>query len=332
MTDPSRAKEVLAGLEQRARRRFGQHFLTDTGIVDRIVRGARVGPGDPVIEIGPGLGVLTSALLATGARVSAIELDRDLAAYIRATYPAVELIEADALKVDWAEVCRGGGYKVVANLPYNVGTTVTMQLVRRPELFRSITVMLQLEVVQRMCAEPGSKTFGALSVELQARAQTTFLLKVPSDRFHPRPKVESAVLRIEPYAEARTGGATPAQFDQVVRAAFSQRRKTLLNAVGARFGREIAAAALARAGVDSGLRAEQLGLDEFRAVAAALSVLGLRPAESDRSAGSHPAELSVLGLRPAELSVLGLRPAESSDASPSGGPSDDAEDGTAVDS
>lgn len=267
---PDHPRVLLAGLEQRARRRFGQHFLTDRGVVDRIVRGARIETGDRIVEIGPGLGILTTALVETGAEITAVELDRDLAEHVRNTFPTVRLVEADATKVAWAETCPGSGYKVVANLPYNVGTTVTMQLVRRPETFRSITVMLQLEVVQRLCADPGSKTYGALSVEVQARARPTFLMLIPPDRFYPPPKVESAVVRLELYPEPQTGGVDPTRFDSVVRAAFSQRRKTVANALGASYGRDRVRAALERVGVDGALRAEQLGLDTFRSVAVAL--------------------------------------------------------------
>ena len=145
--DPSRPRELLAGLEQRARRRFGQHFLTDRGVVERIVRGARVAPGERVIEIGPGLGILTQALVAAGADLTAIELDRDLAEHVRTAFPTVRVIEADAARVDWGEVCGGQPVKIVANLPYNVGTTLTMQLLRKPALVRSITVMLHSGLV-----------------------------------------------------------------------------------------------------------------------------------------------------------------------------------------
>lgn len=268
--DPDHPRVLLAGLEQRARRRFGQHFLTDRGVVDRIVRGARIAPGDKVVEIGPGLGILTTALVEAGAELTAVELDRDLAEHVRNTFPGVRLVEADATRVDWAEICPGSGYKVVANLPYNVGTTVTMQLLRRPEIFRSVTVMLQLEVVQRLCADAGSRTYGALSVEAQARARTTFLTLVPPDRFYPPPKVESAVVRLDLLPEPETGGVDPNRFDSVVRAAFSQRRKTVANALGASYGRDRVREVLESVGVDPGLRAEQLDVDTFRAIAGSL--------------------------------------------------------------
>jgi 16S rRNA (adenine1518-N6/adenine1519-N6)-dimethyltransferase len=272
---PSDPRAVLAVLEQRARRRFGQHFLTDRGVVDRIVRGARVVPGDRVVEIGPGLGILTEALVQAGAELTAIELDRDLAAHVERTFAGVRVIQADATKVDWDEVCGPAGgprHKIVANLPYNVGTTLTMQLVRRPERFCSITVMLQREVVDRICAEPGSRTYGALSVELQARARPTFVTLVPPDRFHPPPKVDSSVVRLDLLDVPAVGPAGPGAFDAVVRAGFGQRRKTLANALGSRYGRERARQVVEAAGLSPLVRAEALDLDAFRRLAALLAV------------------------------------------------------------
>ncbi len=200
-----------------------------------------------------------------------VELDRDLAAYLAERVPGLTIHEADALRVDWAEICGGSGHKVVANLPYNVGTTVTMQLLRRPETFASVTVMLQLEVVQRMISEPGSKVYGALSVEVQVRARPTFIVSVEPGNFVPAPKVRSAVVRFDLYPEPQVGTVSPERFDAVVRAAFSQRRKTLLNALGARFGREASGIALDRVGIDRSTRAAAVGVDGYRALAAALS-------------------------------------------------------------
>jgi 16S rRNA (adenine1518-N6/adenine1519-N6)-dimethyltransferase len=265
--DPRR---LLSELEQVARKRFGQHFLTDRGVVERIVRGARVAAGDRVVEVGPGLGILTRGLLAAGAELTAIELDRDLANWVRVTFPTVRLVEADAARVDWAATLPGSGWKMVANLPYNVGTTVVMDALRLPGTFTSVTVMLQLEVVQRLCAAPGDDAYGALSAEVAVRARPTFLTTVPPDRFHPPPKVQSAVVRLDLFEAPQVGESTPQHFDKVVRAAFGQRRKTLLNAVGSVFGRERAAEALAAAGIEPTLRAERLGSDQFRSLAAAL--------------------------------------------------------------
>ena len=215
-------RALLDRLETTARKRFGQHFLTQTGIVDRMVRGARVQPGDPVIEIGPGLGILTRALLRAGAQVTAIELDRDLAAFLREELPEITLIEGDAAKVDWPALVQPGT-KVVANLPYNVGTTVVMQLLRTRGLFESVTVMLQKEVVDRLMAEPGTRAYGALTVETAALARPVYIMTIEPGAFHPPPKVRSSVLRLDLHPDGpHYGSVEPAFFDKVVRASFSR--------------------------------------------------------------------------------------------------------------
>lgn len=270
MTGADDPRTLLRALEQRARKRFGQHFLARPAVVERMVRAAAVGAGDRVLEVGPGLGILTEALLAAGADVTAVEVDDDLAARVREVYPAVHLVHADATRADWSEVCPGGGFKVVANLPYNVGTHLVMGWVRDPGRFVSITVMLQAEVVARMVAAPGSKVYGALSVHLQARGAARAVFGVPPDAFVPPPKVHSTIVQIVPDAVPDLGGVSGSAFDRVVAAAFSQRRKTLRNALGALYGRARAEDALARAGVDAGARAEEIDLAGFRRLAGAL--------------------------------------------------------------
>ena len=277
--------KILRDIEQQARRRFGQHFLTDRGVVRRMVGGARVAPGDRVVEIGPGLGILTEALLEAGVSLTAVELDRDLAVYVRERFPTVNLIEADAAKVDWPVATPGGGWKVVANLPYNVGTTVVMQLVRRPETFASVTVMLQLEVVQRMLAEPGTKAYGALSLHVRARAEPRFVLKLPPGAFHPPPQVDSAVIHLDVHPTPPTGECPPDRFDAVVRAAFAHRRKTLRNSLAASWGRERAEEVLLRARIDGGLRAEQLSFPAYIALGEAAHALSVGDAAPDDVTG-----------------------------------------------
>jgi 16S rRNA (adenine1518-N6/adenine1519-N6)-dimethyltransferase len=267
VTDP---RAALARLEQRARKRFGQHFLHDAATVARIVRGAEVRPGDRVVEIGPGLGILTRALLGAGASLLAVELDRDMAAFLREELPALNLVEADAMHVDWATLCPGSGWSVVSNLPYNVGTHVVMALLRQPATFRRVTVMLQREVVARLVAEPGTDAWGALSVEAQARATGRVFLEVPPHLFFPPPKVVSQVVRLDLRPEPLVGGVPPDFFDAVVRGAFTHRRKTLANSLAARFPRAIAEAALAEAAIDPGRRAETLDLSAFQRLAAAI--------------------------------------------------------------
>lgn len=267
-------REVLHQLEQSAKRRFGQHFLADEFLVDGIVRGAGVSPGDRVLEVGPGLGILTRALLRAGADLTAVELDRDLAAYLREALPAVRLIEGDAARLDWAEVCPGQGWKIVANLPYNVGTGLVVDWLRGPRRFASLTVMLQWEVVQRLLAPPGSKTYGAVSVLAAAYAEGRLLRKVPPGAFHPPPKVESAVVHFDLQAEPRLEGVPAAHFETVVRAGFAQRRKTLVNSLASRWPREVTVQALSDVGLRADVRAEALSLRSFLALASALPVAG----------------------------------------------------------
>ena len=215
-------KQILRELEQRARKRFGQHFLVQRDVVVRMVRGSGVQAGDSVVEIGPGLGILTRALLEAGADLTAVELDRDLAQHLRETMPRVRLVEADALGVNWPELCPGGGWRVVANLPYNVGTPLVMTLLQYPRTFTCLSVMLQREVADRLMALPGSKTYGALSVRAQARARIRPLVQVPPNAFHPPPKVRSSVIRLDLLPEPDFGPAGEATFERVVRGAFSQ--------------------------------------------------------------------------------------------------------------
>jgi len=261
---------ILRLLEQRARRRFGQHFLSDQSIVDRIVRRAGVKPGTRVLEIGPGLGILTHALVQAGAQVTAVELDRDLADHIERVLPDVHLIRGDATRQDWPAVLGEGPYTVVANLPYNVGTQVVVQLLQHPGLFERIVVMLQKEVVDRFLAVPDTKAYNALSVRVQARARGAFLLAVPPRSFHPPPKVDSSVVRLDPYEQPRVGAISPRAFDRCVKAAFSQRRKTLPNALAAQYGKSRAREALQSLGIDPGLRAQSLTLEQFQSLAGVL--------------------------------------------------------------
>ncbi|MCA9566649.1 MAG: ribosomal RNA small subunit methyltransferase A [Myxococcales bacterium] len=264
------ARQILASLETRARKRFGQHFLEDANVVARIVRGARVEPTDHVIEIGPGLGVLTRALLATGARVTAVELDRDLAAFLREDLPELDLVEGDAAKVDWSTIASPGA-KVVANLPYNVGTTVVMQLLRSGR-FASLTVMLQKEVVDRLMAAPGTRAYGALTAEAAIWANPVFVAAVPPGAFHPPPKVHSAVLRLDVFEDGpHTGGVDPVHYDRVVRGAFAKRRKTLVNSLSDRFPRPAIVAAMERLELDPLVRGEALPVETLLALARELA-------------------------------------------------------------
>ncbi len=265
---PSR---VLRRLEQRARRRFGQNFLVDPRITARIAGLCRVGEGDRVVEIGPGLGALSRALLDTGAQVRAVELDRDLVAFLAEELPALDVVAGDALKVSWEEVAPGEGWVVASNLPYNVGTAIVTRLVTGAPRFRRLVVMLQREVALRMTAEVGERARGSLSVHVQAYARPSRAFTVEPGSFHPRPKVRSSVIAIDLREEPLLGGASPAAFERTVRAGFSQRRKTLENALSSSFDRERARAVVADT-VGAGRRAQTLEVSEWGALAAALEV------------------------------------------------------------
>jgi 16S rRNA (adenine1518-N6/adenine1519-N6)-dimethyltransferase len=264
--------QLLRELEGQARKRFGQHFLASAGVVSKIVRVAQVQPGDRVLEVGPGLGVLTEALLRAGADVTAIELDRDLIDFLTERLPEVRLIEGDATQVDLDSIisCK---HKVVANLPYNVGTKIITQMIARPDLFESLVVMVQKEVAQRLVAKTGDRKRGSLSVFVEARAEARIRIKVPPGAFHPPPKVHSAVVELILHPEARTGGVDIGHFDTVVRTACSAPRKTIRNALRSQYDAEVADAALLSASIDPRARASTLDLEAFQRLAAAL-VLG----------------------------------------------------------
>lgn len=214
----------------RARKRFGQHFLSDPAVLDQIDNALRLAPDDRLLEIGPGRGALTELLYGRSQRYLAIEIDRDLTPLLRARYPDLELLEADVLKVDLAELLSDGPYRVVGNLPYNISTPLLGKLFLLGEGVQDLHIMLQQEVAQRLAAEPGTKAYGRLSVAAQARCSVDILFPVPPSAFTPPPAVESAVLALRPQAPP----LSPAGFawlDQTLRLAFQQRRKRIANAL-----------------------------------------------------------------------------------------------------
>lgn len=256
-----------------ARKRFGQHFLASEGVLRRIVAAAGVGPGDKVVEIGPGLGALTECLLEAGCEVLAVELDRDLAEFLRERLgdrPGFSLLEQDAMTVDWAEALPGEGWSCVANLPYNVGTPLVTGLLRHPGRVRQLVVMLQKEVAERMVAPAGHRKRGSLSVYCESRAPGKVVVKVPPGAFVPPPKVASAVIQLTLRDGPETGGVDPDTFEKVVQAAFKAPRKTLRRTLGDRHGRDAVLAACAEAGVDGGARPSTLSLEAWGRLAHAL--------------------------------------------------------------
>jgi 16S rRNA (adenine1518-N6/adenine1519-N6)-dimethyltransferase len=248
-----------------ARKRFGQHFLTDAGVIDAIVAAIDPRPDEALVEIGPGLGAMTAPLLARCGRLTVIELDRDLAAKLRRD-PRLEVIEADVLTVDFAALAEHAGRKlrVVGNLPYNISSPILFHLLPAADRVVDQTFMLQKEVVERMAARPGSKDYGRLSVMLQWRYDIESLLDVPPEAFDPPPRVVSAVVRMQPLPG--TGEVDAALLGELVTVAFSQRRKLLRHTLG----RWLEARGT-HAGFDLQRRAEEVPVAEYLALAARLS-------------------------------------------------------------
>ncbi|MGV3569405.1 MAG: 16S rRNA (adenine(1518)-N(6)/adenine(1519)-N(6))-dimethyltransferase RsmA [Ramlibacter sp.] len=219
-------------MKHQARKRFGQHFLSDGGIIDAIVREIDPQPGDPMVEIGPGLAALTQALVERLGRLTVIEPDRDLAARLR-KHPQLDVVESDVLKVDFGALAARMGaprLRVVGNLPYNISSPILFHLLQHVAVVRDQHFMLQKEVIDRMVAAPATSDYGRLSVMLQWRYAMEEVLFVPPESFDPPPRVDSAVVRMVPHA-------APPDVDEkllseLVQVAFSQRRKMLRNTLG----------------------------------------------------------------------------------------------------
>jgi 16S rRNA (adenine1518-N6/adenine1519-N6)-dimethyltransferase len=216
-----------------ARKRFGQNFLHDTALIIRLVDAVAPQPGDRIVEIGPGQAAITAPLIARAGHVTAIEIDRDLAAALKQRFSEdkLSLIEQDVLRVDFRALSQqlGGQIRIVGNLPYNISSPILFHLLEAADVIVDQHVMLQKEVVDRMVAECGSKIYGRLSVMLQARYRMVRCLKVPPGAFHPAPKVDSAVVRMVPIPVQEVAVKDWVIFSAVVAMAFSQRRKMLRN-------------------------------------------------------------------------------------------------------
>ncbi len=252
------------------RKRFGQHFLHERRVIERILLALSPREGERIVEIGPGEGALTLPLLARCGKLTAIEIDRDLIPRLREAAKGIgtlEIVEADALTIDLGALAAGGMLRLVGNLPYNISTPLLFHMLDHASVVTDMHFMLQKEVVDRMGAGPGSKVYGRLSVMLQARCSVEPLFMVPPGAFRPPPKVDSAVVRLVPLPPAQIGVADRAMFDRVVRAAFAQRRKTLRNAL-----LQLASSAqLEAAGIDPGARAEDIEVAAFIGLANALA-------------------------------------------------------------
>ena len=253
-------------------RKLGQNFLIDKNIIDKIIAGTEIGPQDTVLEIGPGMGVITAEAAAQAKKVIAVEVDKSLLPILAETLAGcdnVRIINEDILKLDIdkiiAEETAGGGEaKVIGNLPYYITTPIIMKLLEETTV-KSITIMMQKEVADRIKAAPGSKIYGAISVAVQYYCQVEKIADVPKTVFIPQPQVDSVVLRLVRKEEPGVGVLDKGIFFACVKAGFGQRRKTLLNSLQTIRGtsKAMIEESLAAAGVEAGRRAETLSLEEF---------------------------------------------------------------------
>lgn len=274
LSNPHVVRELMARYGQRPKHKFGQNFLVNRGVLEAIVRAVGATEHDLVLEVGPGVGTLTSALAPAAGKLIAIELDQGLLPILKETlapYPHVEVLHADILQVDLKKMIEGqrldGHVHVAANLPYYITTPILMRLLEERLPLANIVVMVQKEVADRMVAAPGSKDYGALSVAVQYYSVPAVVTQVKRGSFFPPPEVDSTVVQLR-VREQPPVEVDPTRFFQVVKAAFGQRRKTLHNALGllgidkGKIGELLAAA-----GIDGQRRGETLSLEEFAAIA-----------------------------------------------------------------
>lgn len=257
----------------RARKRFGQNFLHDGSVIDAIVAAIHPRPADHIVEIGPGQGAITEALVTSAGRLDVVELDRDLVPGLLAAfsiYPNFKLHNADALTFDYQHLVSPPADKirVVGNLPYNISTPLIFKFLENAAIVQDMHFMLQREVVERLAAQPGNKHWGRLGAMAQYHCQVEHLFDVPPEAFRPMPKVQSAIVRLMPHTDGPRTGCTAPQLHALLQSAFAQRRKTLRNNLKGL----IDSTQLEALEIDPGARAETLTLDELIRIANTLNV------------------------------------------------------------
>lgn len=278
LSNPKETIQVLQKHQFQFKKKFGQNFLIDPHVLDKIVDAAQITKEDFVLEIGPGIGTLTQYLCEYAGQVLAVEIDKNLIPILQETlsaYPNVDIRHGDILKQDIQEIADtyndGKPIKVVANLPYYITTPIIMELFESHVPLANVTVMVQKEVADRMKAEPGSKDCGALSLAVQYYAEPYIAAFVPPNCFMPRPKVGSTVIRLDCRSEAPVQVRDEKLMFRLIRASFNQRRKTLQNGIAnsseLSFTKAEAAEAIEKAGLDANIRGEKLGLSEFARLA-----------------------------------------------------------------
>ena len=276
--NPQNTIEVLQKYNFSFQKKFGQNFLIDTHVLDKIIQSANITKDDMVLEIGPGIGTMTQYLAQAAGKVIAVEIDKNLIPILEDTlsgYDNVRVINEDVLKLDLKKLAdeenNGKPVKVVANLPYYITTPIIMGLFENEVPVESITVMVQKEVAERICAAPGTSAYSAFSIYVQYHAKAEILFDVPADCFVPRPKVDSAVLKLTPLAQPAVETRDEKLFFALVRAAFNMRRKTLVNALGpvlaSAMSKEEIVALVEAAGLDARIRGERLSLADYARLA-----------------------------------------------------------------
>ena len=274
LSNPKKTIEVIQKYQFDFQKKFGQNFLIDGRVLEKIMDAADIGAEDFVLEIGPGIGTMTQYLAERARQVMAVEIDRNLIPILSETlsdYDNVEILNADILKIDLREAVeeknQGKPIKVVANLPYYITTPIIMELFESEIPVDNITVMVQKEVADRMQAQPGTKDYGALSLAVQFYAEPYIVANVPPNCFMPRPKVGSAVIRLTRHQNPPVEVKNKKLLFQLIRASFNQRRKTLQNGIknfsGLSFSKEEVADALEQIGVSPTIRGEALSLEQF---------------------------------------------------------------------
>lgn len=272
---PQNVKDTFKKHNYRPIKKWGQHFLFDRGILNRLAQTARLTPHDTVLEIGPGVGSLTSILATKCQKVVAIEVDRRLchiAKELLSPYPNVEVVEGDILKIDLDKLDLGMSYKVVANLPYYITTPIIMKLLKERERIEDMALTVQQEVAKRISAQPGGKDYGSLSLAIQFYCNAEISFSIPSSFFYPRPEVDSAVVHLRVRENPVVEVEDEEVFFRVVKASFTQRRKTLLNSLSAELGlgRERVKTLLKDAEITPTRRGETLSAYEFARIASLL--------------------------------------------------------------
>ena len=259
-------------MEKKAKKRFGQHFLHEKSIIGRIIDTAEIQTGDKILEIGPGLGALTSWLMPKDIELQLVELDRDMAEHIREKWPQASLFEGDACRVDWLDLLSGSGWKCVSNLPYNVGTGIVTDLITCPERFSSLTVMVQLEVAQRMVAKVGEKKRGSLATFMSFFATSTIAFRVPKGAFSPPPKVESAVVQIDLLSKPHVPIVKKTELEKLLSTLYVYPRKTIRNCLRSRYDTVFVDRILSETKINPQKRPSHVTTEEVRNMLEFLSV------------------------------------------------------------